>query len=59
MTRIGFTSGSFDPVTNGHIDIIKRAATKSGPVVYAPGFWRWIMLAIRAVPAPVFHKTKL
>ena len=39
--------------------IIKRAATKSGPVVYAPGFWRWIMLAIRAVPAPVFHKTKL
>lgn len=39
--------------------IIKRAAIKSGPVVYAPGFWRWIMLAIRAVPAPVFHKTKL
>lgn len=39
--------------------IIKRAATKSGPVVYAPGFWRWIMLAIRAVPAPVFHKTRL
>ena len=39
--------------------IIKRAATKSGPVVYAPGFWRWIMLAVRAVPAPVFHKTKL
>ena len=39
--------------------IIKRAATRSGPVVYAPGFWRWIMLAIRAVPAPVFHKTKL
>jgi decaprenylphospho-beta-D-erythro-pentofuranosid-2-ulose 2-reductase len=39
--------------------IIKRAATKSGPVVYAPGFWRWIMLVIRSVPAPVFHKTKL
>lgn len=39
--------------------IIKRAAVRSGPVVYAPGFWRWIMLAIRAVPAPVFHKTKL
>jgi len=39
--------------------IIKRAAEKSGPVVYAPGFWRWIMLAVRAVPSPVFHKTKL
>ena len=39
--------------------IIKRAATRKSPVVYAPGFWRWIMLAIRAVPAPVFHKTKL
>jgi pantetheine-phosphate adenylyltransferase len=26
MTRIGFTSGSFDPVTNGHIDVIARAA---------------------------------
>jgi decaprenylphospho-beta-D-erythro-pentofuranosid-2-ulose 2-reductase len=39
--------------------IIKQAAGKGGPVVYAPGFWRWIMLAIRAVPSPVFHKTKL
>jgi pantetheine-phosphate adenylyltransferase len=26
MTRIGFTSGSFDPVTNGHLDVIQRAA---------------------------------
>jgi pantetheine-phosphate adenylyltransferase len=26
MKRIGFTSGSFDPVTNGHRDIIARAA---------------------------------
>lgn len=39
--------------------IIKRRATKGGPVVYAPGFWRWIMMVIKAVPAPVFHKTKL
>jgi pantetheine-phosphate adenylyltransferase len=26
MKRIGFTSGSFDPVTNGHVDVIARAA---------------------------------
>lgn len=39
--------------------IIKKAAFSRSPVVYAPGFWRWIMLAIRAVPSPVFHKTKL
>jgi pantetheine-phosphate adenylyltransferase len=26
MKRIGFTSGSFDPVTNGHRDVIERAA---------------------------------
>jgi pantetheine-phosphate adenylyltransferase len=26
MTRVGFTSGSFDPVTNGHLDLVARAA---------------------------------
>jgi pantetheine-phosphate adenylyltransferase len=26
VKRIGFTSGSFDPVTNGHLDVIARAA---------------------------------
>jgi pantetheine-phosphate adenylyltransferase len=26
MTRIGFYSGSFDPVTLGHIDVLRRAA---------------------------------
>lgn len=39
--------------------IIRRAAKSTSPVVYAPGFWRYIMLAVRAVPSPVFHKTKL
>ena len=26
MTRIGFFSGSFDPMTNGHLDVIEHAA---------------------------------
>ena len=26
MTRTGFYPGSFDPVTNGHLDVIRRAA---------------------------------
>ena len=26
MPRIGFYSGSFDPVTNGHADVLRRAA---------------------------------
>jgi short-subunit dehydrogenase len=39
--------------------IIVAAAEKGGPVVYAPWFWRFIMLIIRCVPAGIFHKTKL
>jgi short-subunit dehydrogenase len=39
--------------------IIVAAAQKGGPVVYAPSFWRFIMLVIRSVPSAVFHKTKL
>lgn len=38
---------------------IRRAADKGGPIQYAPGLWRMIMLVIRSVPAFVFHKTKL
>jgi decaprenylphospho-beta-D-erythro-pentofuranosid-2-ulose 2-reductase len=29
------------------------------PVIYTPWFWRFIMLAIRNVPAFIFHKTRL
>lgn len=39
--------------------IIRRAADKGGPVQYAPGRWRMVMMVIRSVPAFVFHKTKL
>jgi decaprenylphospho-beta-D-erythro-pentofuranosid-2-ulose 2-reductase len=39
--------------------IIRRAADKGGPIQYAPGRWRMVMMVIRSVPAFVFHKTKL
>lgn len=32
---------------------------KQGPFVYAPWFWRWIMLAIRMTPAAIFNKVNL
>jgi len=38
---------------------ILRASRGTAPVVYAPSFWRWIMLALRAVPSPLFHRTGL
>ncbi len=39
--------------------VIRRAADRGGPIQYAPGLWRMIMLVIRAVPSFAFHKTKL
>ncbi len=37
MKRIGFTSGSFDPVTNGHLDVIARAARMVDELVIGIG----------------------
>ena len=39
--------------------IIRDAAERGGPVIYAPGFWRLIMTIIRFTPAWLFHRTKL
>jgi decaprenylphospho-beta-D-erythro-pentofuranosid-2-ulose 2-reductase len=39
--------------------IVRRAADRGGPVVYAPWFWRWIMLAIRLLPASIFNRLDL
>jgi short-subunit dehydrogenase len=36
-----------------------RAADRKQNVVYAPFFWRYIMLIIRAVPEPIFKKMKI
>jgi short-subunit dehydrogenase len=39
--------------------IVRRAADRGGPVVYAPWFWRWIMLVIRLLPTPIFNRLNI
>ena len=39
--------------------IVRRAADRGGPVVYAPWFWRWIMLVIRLLPTRVFNRLEI
>jgi decaprenylphospho-beta-D-erythro-pentofuranosid-2-ulose 2-reductase len=29
------------------------------PVIYSPGFWRWIMLAVRLIPRPIMNRLDL
>lgn len=36
--------------------IIRRAADRGGPIVYAPGRWRLIMFVIRNLPARIFNR---
>lgn len=38
---------------------IRQAMDKGGPMIYAPFFWRWIMLAIRMTPQAIFNKVNL
>ena len=37
--------------------VIVVAAERGPPIVYAPWFWRGIMLIVRGLPAFVFHRT--
>lgn len=37
---------------------IVRAATVRRDVLYVPGFWRWMMFVVRAIPEGVFKKMK-
>lgn len=36
--------------------IVRKAADRGGPVIYAPGRWALIMFVIRAIPAVIFNK---
>jgi NAD(P)-dependent dehydrogenase (short-subunit alcohol dehydrogenase family) len=39
--------------------VVVAAADKGGPVVYAPWFWRPIMLIIRLLPTAVFDRLNI
>jgi decaprenylphospho-beta-D-erythro-pentofuranosid-2-ulose 2-reductase len=36
--------------------VVRKAADRGGPVVYAPARWRFIMAIIRMIPASIFNK---
>lgn len=38
---------------------VVRALNGGGPVMYAPWFWRWVMLIIRCLPAPIFNRVNI
>lgn len=40
-------------------EAILRAVDRRRNVIYVPGFWRLIMLIIRAIPEPVFRRMKI
>lgn len=39
--------------------VVMKAVDRGGPTVYAPWFWRWIMLIIRLLPWPIFRRLQI
>ncbi|MBB4387232.1 SDR family NAD(P)-dependent oxidoreductase [Rhizobium leguminosarum] len=39
--------------------IVHARAYRGGPVAYAPGFWRYIMLIIRNLPSAIFNRMEI
>ena len=37
---------------------VRHAADRGGPIQYAPGYWRLVLAVMRAIPAPLFHRTR-
>jgi NAD(P)-dependent dehydrogenase (short-subunit alcohol dehydrogenase family) len=54
FVKTGMTAGLKPPPFAGEpgevADIVMRAIRKQKPLVYAPGIWRWVMLAIKSLP---------
>ncbi len=60
FVRTGMTAGLPAPPFAGEPDAVAarvlRAIDAGEPVVYAPGIWRWILLAIRSLPRFVMRR---
>jgi len=60
FVRTGMTAGLRPPPFAGEPDAVARqvarAIERGRPEVYAPGAWRWIMLAIRWLPRSVMRR---
>lgn len=39
--------------------IVRIATERGGPLLYAPWFWRWIMLVIRLIPTRIFNRMSI
>ncbi|MEM6539124.1 MAG: SDR family NAD(P)-dependent oxidoreductase [Pseudomonadota bacterium] len=59
MTAHLKTSGPLWAEPSAAAETIVKAMQKGGPIVYAPFFWRYIMLAIRMTPDVIFNKVRL
>ena len=62
FVRTGMTAGLPEPPFAGDPDQVAAAVLKAigrgAPEVYAPGIWRFVMLAIRSLPRAVMRKIK-
>lgn len=60
FVRTSMTAGLAPPPFAGEPDAVAarvvRAMDRGAPVVYAPGAWRWVLLAIRALPRAVMRR---
>jgi short-subunit dehydrogenase len=60
FVKTGMTAGLKPPPFAGEPDAVARVVLKAidhgSPVVYAPGIWRWVMLAIRILPRAVMRR---
>lgn len=62
FVKTGMTAGLPAPPFAGEPDAVAAAVLaaidRGRPEVYAPGIWRFVMLAIRSLPRPVMRKIK-
>lgn len=60
FVETGMTEGLEPPPFAGTpeqvADRVRRALDRGRPVVYAPAVWRWVLLAIRALPRAVMRR---